>query len=95
MFLVTYAFAIIAQQFAFERGRLSIVSPIANSLSVSFSFIGAYFVFYEDLIVPIDGVFVFQSFFKVIGVICILIALLILRREITPKYKLNLEDEIL
>ncbi len=94
MFLVTYAFAIIAQQFAFERGRLSIVSPITNSLSVTFSFIGAYFVFYEDLIVPIEGEFIFQSFFKVIGVICIIIALIILRREITPKYTLNLEDRV-
>ncbi|MFX0149179.1 MAG: EamA family transporter [Candidatus Hodarchaeota archaeon] len=83
MFLLTYGFAIIAQQLAFERGRLSIVSPITNSLSVIVSFIGAYFVFYEDLILPIEGELVVQSFFKVFGLICILIALFILRREIT------------
>jgi len=82
MFLLTYGFAIIAQQLAFERGRLSIVSPITNSLSVIVSFIGAYFVFYEDLIVPIGGKLVFHSFFKIIGLICILISLIILRREI-------------
>ncbi|MFX0171434.1 MAG: hypothetical protein ACFE9L_05895 [Candidatus Hodarchaeota archaeon] len=83
MFLLTYGFAIIAQQLAFERGRLSIVSPITNSLSVIVSFIGAYFVFYEDLILPIEGELVFQSFFKVLGLICFLIALFILCREIT------------
>jgi len=87
MFLLTYAFAITAQQFAFEQGRLSIVSPIANSLSVGLSFIGAYFVFFEDLIVPIEGVITLQSFSKIVGLICILIALLILRREITPVYE--------
>ncbi|MHA2074740.1 MAG: EamA family transporter [Candidatus Hodarchaeales archaeon] len=87
MLLLTYAFAITAQQFAFEQGRLSIVSPIANSLSVSLSFIGAYFVFYEDLIVPIEGIMTLQSFSKIIGLICILIALLILRREISPVYE--------
>jgi len=84
MLLLTYAFAIIAQQLAFERGRLSIVSPITNSLSVTVSFIGAYFVFYEELIVPIGGELSIFSFFKIIGVVCILIALFILRREIDP-----------
>ncbi|MFX0182497.1 MAG: EamA family transporter [Candidatus Hodarchaeota archaeon] len=82
MFLLTYGFAIVAQQLAFERGRLSIVSPITNSLSVIVSFIGAYFVFYEDLIILIGGKLVFHSFFKIIGLICILIALIVLRREI-------------
>ena len=86
MFLLTYAFAITAQQFAFEQGRLSIVSPITNSLAVGLSFIGAYFVFYEDLIVPIEGVMALQSFNKIIGLIFILVALLVLRREITPDY---------
>jgi len=84
MLLLTYAFAIISQQLAFERGRLSIVSPITNSLSVTVSFIGAYFVFYEELIVPVHGELTILSFFKIIGVICILIALFILRREIDP-----------
>ena len=84
MFLMTYAFAITAQMFAYERGRLSIVSPITNALSVIVAFIGAFFVFYEDLITPIGGQLLFQSFFKIIGLICILIALVILRREITP-----------
>jgi drug/metabolite transporter (DMT)-like permease len=87
MLLLTYAFAITAQQFAFEQGRLSIVSPIANAISVGFSFIGAYFVFYEDLIVPIEGIMTLQSFSKIIGLVCILIALLILRREISPIYE--------
>lgn len=84
MFLITYAFAITAQMLAFERGRLSIVSPITNALSVIVAFIGAFFIFYEDLITPIGGQLLFQSFFKIIGLICIIIALFILRREITP-----------
>ncbi len=82
MLLLTYGFAIIAQQLAFERGRLSVVSPIANALSVIFSFIGAFFVFSEEIIVSIDGLLYFHSFFKIFGLICILIALMILRREI-------------
>ena len=84
MLLLTYAFAIIAQQLAFERGRLSIVSPITNSLSVTFSFIGAYFVFFEELVVPVEGILVLSSYFKVIGLVAIIFALFILRREIDP-----------
>ncbi len=84
MFLMTYLFAIVAQMFAFERGRLSIVSPITNALSVIVAFVGAYFVFYEDLINPVGGQLLLQSFFKIFGLICILIALFILRREIHP-----------
>ena len=88
MLVMTYGFATIGQQLAFERGRLSIVSPISNSLSITISFFGAYFVFYEDLILPIAGVFTFQSFFKIFGLIFILIALFVLRREINPlKYQ--------
>ncbi len=84
MLLMTYLFAIIAQMLAFERGRLSIVSPITNALSVIVAFIGALFVFYEDLINPIGGLLLIQSFYKIFGLICILIALLLLRREIHP-----------
>ncbi|MFX1285516.1 MAG: EamA family transporter [Promethearchaeota archaeon] len=91
MLLMTYLFAIIAQMLAFERGRLSIVSPITNALSVIVAFIGAYFVFYEDLINPIGGQILIQSFFKIFGLICILLALLILRREIHPLKSSELE----
>ena len=88
MLILTYGFATIGQQLAFERGRLSIVSPVSNSLSVTISFFGAYFVFYEDLILPIAGVFILQSYFKIFGLIFILIALFVLRREIDPlKYQ--------
>ncbi|MFX0014935.1 MAG: EamA family transporter [Candidatus Hermodarchaeota archaeon] len=91
MLLLTYAFATIAQMLAFEGGRLSIVSPITNALSVIVAFIGAYFVFYEDLIIPIGGQILFQSFYKILGLICILIALFILRREVNPlKHSENL-----
>ncbi|MFX0123624.1 MAG: EamA family transporter [Candidatus Hodarchaeota archaeon] len=81
---LTYFFAIIAQMLAFERGRLSVVSPITNALSVIISFIGAYFVFYEDLIPLVGEQLLLQSFFKILGLLCILGALIILRREITP-----------
>ncbi|MFX1506908.1 MAG: EamA family transporter [Promethearchaeota archaeon] len=84
MVLLTYFFALTAQMLAFEQGRLSVVSPITNALSVIISFIGAYFVFYEDLIPQIGGQIIFQSFLKLIGLICIVVALFILRREITP-----------
>ena len=84
MFLVTYGFAIISQQLAFEGGRLSIVSPITNAVSVTISFIGAYFVFYEELIPPISGALSLQSFFRLGGLICIIIALILLRREVNP-----------
>jgi len=84
MLIITYGFATIAQQLAFEHGRLSIVSPITNALSVTIAFIGAYFVFYEDLIFDIAGEISFQSFNKILGLFCILIALFVLRREIDP-----------
>ncbi|MFW9906331.1 MAG: EamA family transporter [Candidatus Thorarchaeota archaeon] len=84
MVLVTYFFAIIAQMLAFEQGRLSVVSPITNALSVIISFIGAYLIFYEDLIPLIGDQLLFQSFFKIIGIICIIAALFFLRREIDP-----------
>ena len=84
MLILTYGMATVGQQIAFERGRLSVVSPISNALSVSISFIGAYFVFYEDLIIEVAGVLTFQSYFKIIGLIFILIALFVLRREIDP-----------
>ncbi len=82
MLIVTYGFATISQQLAFEGGRLSIVSPITNAVSVTISFIGAYFVFYEDLIPSSSGVLSFQSFFKIIGLICVISALILLRREV-------------
>ena len=84
MLVITYFFAITAQMLAFEQGRLSVVSPITNALSVIISFVGAYFVFYEDIIPLIGNELLFQSFFKLIGLICIVLALFILRREINP-----------
>ena len=80
MLIVTYGFATVSQQLAFEKGRLSIVSPITNAVSVTISFIGAYFVFYEELIPSFSGSLTLKSFFKLIGLICIIIALILLRR---------------
>ena len=88
MLMVTYGFAIVSQQFAFEKGRLSIVSPITNAVSVTISIIGAYFVFYEELIPSFSGLLTLQSFFKLFGLICIILALILLRREVNP-----LEDQ--
>jgi uncharacterized membrane protein len=84
MLIVTYGFATVSQQLAFEKGRLSIVSPITNAVSVTISFIGAYFVFYEELIPSFSGLVTLQSFFKLIGLICIILALVLLRREVNP-----------
>ena len=88
MLMVTYGFAIVSQQFAFEKGRLSIVSPITNAVSVTISIIGANFVFYEELIPLFSGLLTLQSFFKLFGLICIILALILLRREVNP-----LEDQ--
>jgi uncharacterized membrane protein len=84
MLIVTYGFATIAQQLAFEKGRLSIVSPISNAFSVSISFFGAYFVFAEELIVRVADQLILQSYFKIVGLLCIIIALFVLRREVYP-----------
>ncbi|MHA1977672.1 MAG: DMT family transporter [Candidatus Hodarchaeales archaeon] len=89
MLIFTYGFATIAQQMAFERGRLSIVSPITNALSVTIAFIGSYFIFYEELVFEIAGGITVQSFSKIIGFSGILIALFILRREIDPLNKFS------
>ena len=91
MLIVTYGFAAISQQLAFEGGRLSIVSPITNAVSVTIAFIGAFFVFYEELIPYISGVLVIQSYFKITGLICIVVALILLRREVNPIVE-NLES---
>ena len=93
MLVITYGFATMAQQMAFERGRLSIVSPITNALSVTIAFIGAYFVFHEKLIYEVAGKITFLSFNKIIGLAGILIALFILRREIDPLQKLSTSSE--
>ena len=89
MLIVTYGFATVAQQLAFERGRLSIVSPITNAVSITISFIGAYFVFYEELVTTFAGALSFQSFFKLTGLVCIILALVLLRREIDPNMDLS------
>ncbi len=89
MLIVTYGFATVAQQLAFERGRLSIVSPITNAVSITISFIGAYFVFYEELVTTFAGALSFQSFFKLTGLVCIILALVLLRREINPNMDLT------
>ena len=82
MLIITYGFATIAQQLAFEQGRLSVVSPITNALSITIAFLGASLVFYEELIVEISGNLVLESYFKVFGLVLILLALVILRREL-------------
>ncbi|MHA1543390.1 MAG: hypothetical protein ACTSQH_10485 [Candidatus Hodarchaeales archaeon] len=84
MLMVTYGFAIVSQQLAFEKGRLSIVFPITNAVSVTISIIGAYFIFYEELIPSFSGSLTLQSFFKLFGLICIILALILLRREVNP-----------
>ncbi|UCE12904.1 MAG: EamA family transporter [Candidatus Heimdallarchaeota archaeon] len=71
MFSLTYIVAIVSQQFAFQNGRLSIVSPITNSVSVLIPVIGAYFIFTEQI-----------YFEKILGLVCILIGIILLRRTI-------------
>lgn len=74
MFSLTYIVAIVSQQFAFQNGRLSIVSPITNSVSVLIPVIGAYFIFTEQI-----------HFEKVLGLACILLGIILLRRTILIK----------
>lgn len=82
MYLANYFFAIVSQMLSFEHGRLSIVSPITNSLSIITSFIGASLIFNEQILVLIDGNITFISFFKIFGLILLLLSLFLLRREI-------------
>ncbi len=74
MFSLTYIVAIVSQQFAFQNGRLSIVSPITNSVSVLIPVIGAYFIFTEQLNIE-----------KILGLACILLGIILLRRTILIK----------
>ncbi|MFW9779066.1 MAG: EamA family transporter [Candidatus Heimdallarchaeota archaeon] len=71
MLMVTYGFAALGQQLAFEKGRLSVVSPISNSLTVITSLVGAKCIFFETF----DQI-------RLLGIACILVSLFILRREI-------------
>ncbi|MFW9904710.1 MAG: EamA family transporter [Candidatus Thorarchaeota archaeon] len=74
IFSLSYIVAIVSQQFAFNNGRLSIVSPITNSISVLIPVIGAIIVFNE-----------FFYFEKLLGLICILLGIVLLRRTIKIK----------
>ncbi len=74
MFSLTYIVAIVSQQFAFQNGRLSIVSPITNSISVLIPVIGAYFIFTEQIYIE-----------KILGLACILLSIILLRRTILIK----------
>jgi uncharacterized membrane protein len=78
VFLLSYIVAIVSQQFAFNNGRLSIVSPITNSISVLIPVIGAIIVFNE-----------YFFFEKLLGLICILLGIVLLRRTIKIKNHSN------
>ena len=74
IFSLSYIVAIVSQQFAFNNGRLSIVSPITNSISVLIPVFGATIIFNE--------LFYFE---KLLGLICILLGIVLLRRTIKIK----------
>ena len=74
VFSLSYIVAIVSQQFAFNNGRLSIVSPITNSISVLIPVVGALIVFNE-----------YFFFEKLLGLICILLGIVLLRRTIKIK----------
>lgn len=74
IFSLSYIVAIVSQQFAFNNGRLSIVSPITNSISVLIPVFGAVIIFNE-----------FFYFEKFLGLICILLGVVLLRRTIRIK----------
>ena len=74
IFSLSYIVAIVSQQFAFNNGRLSIVSPITNSISVFIPVFGAIIIFNE--------LFYFE---KLLGLICILFGIVLLRRTIKIK----------
>jgi uncharacterized membrane protein len=74
MFSLTYIVAIVSQQFAFNNGRLSIVSPITNSISILIPVLGAAIIFNEVI-----------YFEKLLGLIFILFGIILLRRTIIIK----------
>ncbi|MFW9855701.1 MAG: EamA family transporter [Candidatus Thorarchaeota archaeon] len=71
MLMLTYGLAALGQQLAFEKGRLSVISPISNSLTVITSLVGANWIFFETF-----------NEIRLLGIGCILVSLFILRREI-------------
>ena len=80
---VSYVVAIISQQFAFNSGRLSIVGPISNAISVVIPVIGAFVIFNEQLILEVNGqINLFFSFGKFYGLAFILLGVFLLRRAI-------------
>lgn len=81
LFLANYGVAIVAGQLAFERGRLSIINPLVNGLSVSTAVVGAVLIFGEPLLVT-SGLHPLLSLGKLVGLICILVSLVLLRREL-------------
>lgn len=74
MFSLTYIVAIVSQQFAFNNGRLSIVSPLTNSISVLIPVIGAIIIFNEQI-----------YFEKILGFLSILLGIILLRRTILSR----------
>ncbi|UCG02488.1 MAG: EamA family transporter [Candidatus Heimdallarchaeota archaeon] len=84
MFSLTYLVAIVSQQFAFNNGRLSIVSPITNSISILIPVVGAAIIFNEHFYLE-----------KIVGLILILLGIILLRRTIIIENHSHRKDDLI
>ena len=90
LLIISYFFAFFIGMVAYSVGRMTIIAPMGNLLSMGVPVLGAVFIFYEDLIILIDGAIIFPfSFFKIIGIILIIIGTLIMYPKIEPLRKLE------
>ncbi|MFX0094389.1 MAG: EamA family transporter [Candidatus Hodarchaeota archaeon] len=79
---ISYALGLMTNQLAFEKGRLSIVTPITGSIVILISLFGAALVYSEEILVTFEGEVNLFSFIKIVGVVLILMSLFLLRREV-------------
>ncbi|MFX0065267.1 MAG: EamA family transporter [Candidatus Hermodarchaeota archaeon] len=68
---VSYALGLITNQLAFEKGRLSIITPITGSIVIVITLIGGVLAYFEEFNVT-----------KIIGLVLIIVSLFLLRREV-------------
>ncbi len=73
---ISYLFAFLYGQMAYIRGRMSMVSPIVNIISIIIPFIGGILVLGESIYTP-DSSSPLVSTFKIFGVIIIIMGILL------------------
>ncbi len=75
LFIFSYVAAFFYGQAGYLRGRMSIISPIVNIVSIITPFIGGIIIFHENLLIP--GKTGIESGVKIIGMISIISGLIL------------------